>query len=271
MSGHQVERAGWGWRDGQVGPCPIHTARDIRGCGGGSLQSGLGDVDRDDLPPVPGQPERVGAPAGLDPRVYSQPFNRNGMTVVPLTRKPGGLQAFKQILPAGPTDREPDPRSHDGYHRLYVLNGRLRLVLGDQDRVLTSGEVAESTPTSHTVSPTPTRGRWSSSASSAPRANASTSKPATGPLTSVTPERTRGHATPSGVAPPPCAQACRFSAAVSCGDAVTWTFSGSLTSCRLPAVSTSCHFLKRVPNDRPLVTSGPCHQLCGGAGGTAGR
>jgi transcriptional regulator with XRE-family HTH domain len=87
--------------------------------------------------------ELVGAPAALDPRVHPQPFNHNGMTVIPLTRKPGGLQAFKQILPAGLADGEPDPRSHEGYHWLYVLNGRLRLVLGDQDLVLAAGEVAE--------------------------------------------------------------------------------------------------------------------------------
>ncbi|XVQ15059.1 helix-turn-helix domain-containing protein [Spirillospora sp. CA-255316] len=88
--------------------------------------------------------ELVGGPVGLDPRVHPRPVTRNGMTVIPLTRKPGGLQAFKQILPAGLTDRlEPDPRSHEGYHWLYVLNGRLRLVLGDQDLVLTAGEVAE--------------------------------------------------------------------------------------------------------------------------------
>jgi transcriptional regulator with XRE-family HTH domain len=88
--------------------------------------------------------ELIGAPADLDPRVYPQPFTRNGMTVVPLTRKPGGLQAFKHILPAGLTDgREPDPRSHEGYHWLYVLRGRLRVVLGDKDFVLTEGEVAE--------------------------------------------------------------------------------------------------------------------------------
>ncbi|MFJ6567656.1 helix-turn-helix domain-containing protein [Streptomyces sp. NPDC091292] len=87
--------------------------------------------------------ELVGAPADFDPRVRPQPFTRNGMTVVPLTRNPGGLQAFKHILPAGPTDREPDPRSHEGYHWLYVLSGRLRVVLGDQDLVLTAGEVAE--------------------------------------------------------------------------------------------------------------------------------
>lgn len=88
--------------------------------------------------------ELIGAPADLDPRVYPQPFTRNGMTVVPLSRTPGGLQAFKHILPAGLTDgREPDPRSHEGYHWLYVLRGRLRVVLGDNDVVLTQGEVAE--------------------------------------------------------------------------------------------------------------------------------
>ncbi|MFI5659843.1 helix-turn-helix domain-containing protein [Streptomyces sp. NPDC051684] len=88
--------------------------------------------------------ELVGAPADLDPRVHPQPITRNGVTIVPLTRKPGGLQAFKQILPAGLTDgREPEPRSHEGYHWLYVLRGRLRLLLGDQDIVLTEGEAAE--------------------------------------------------------------------------------------------------------------------------------
>ncbi|MEO3767815.1 XRE family transcriptional regulator [Streptomyces sp. B5E4] len=88
--------------------------------------------------------ELIGAPAELNPRVYPRPFTRNGMTVVPLTRKPGGLQAFKHLLPAGLTDgRAPDPRSHEGYHWLYVLKGRLRVVLGDKDVVLTEGEAAE--------------------------------------------------------------------------------------------------------------------------------
>ncbi|MDQ0379638.1 helix-turn-helix domain-containing protein [Amycolatopsis thermophila] len=87
--------------------------------------------------------ELVGAPAGGDPRVYPKPFTRNGMTVVPLTRHPGGLQAFKQVLPAGGAGGEPEPRSHEGYHWLYVLSGRLRVVLGDQDLVLSTGEVAE--------------------------------------------------------------------------------------------------------------------------------
>ncbi|WP_127507103.1 helix-turn-helix domain-containing protein [Actinoplanes solisilvae] len=87
--------------------------------------------------------ELIGSAPGLDPRVHLRPTTHNGMTVVPLTRKPGGLQAYKQVLPAGLTGPEPEPRSHEGYHWLYVLNGRLRIVLGDQDFILESGEVAE--------------------------------------------------------------------------------------------------------------------------------
>ncbi|TNC25329.1 helix-turn-helix domain-containing protein [Amycolatopsis alkalitolerans] len=88
--------------------------------------------------------ELVDAPPSGDPRVYPRPVNHHGMTVIPLSRTPGGLQVFKQILPAGRTDcLEPDPRSHEGYHWLYILNGRLRMILGDQDFVLTAGEVAE--------------------------------------------------------------------------------------------------------------------------------
>lgn len=88
--------------------------------------------------------ELIGAPAERDGRVHARPFTRNGMTVVPLTRKPGGLQAFKHILPAGLTDgHDPAPRSHEGYHWMYVLRGRLRVVLGDKDFVLTEGEAAE--------------------------------------------------------------------------------------------------------------------------------
>jgi transcriptional regulator with XRE-family HTH domain len=87
--------------------------------------------------------EIVDAPQTGDPRVYAKPITRYGRTIIPLTKKPGGLQAFKQILRPGPDDLIPDPRSHEGYHWLYVLNGQLRLVLGDQDLVLKAGEVAE--------------------------------------------------------------------------------------------------------------------------------
>lgn len=87
--------------------------------------------------------ELIGAPATGDPRVFPRPVVREGVTVVPLTRKPGGLQVYKQILPAGRAGCEPEPRSHEGYHWLYVLNGRLRLILGETDMVLGPGEVAE--------------------------------------------------------------------------------------------------------------------------------
>src|SRR5262249_43805037 len=87
--------------------------------------------------------ELVGVPSGLDPRVHPKPMTLRGMTVIPLGRNPGSLQAFKLIMPAGPTDVEPDPGSHEGYHWLVGLTGRLRVVLGDGDMVLTAGEVAE--------------------------------------------------------------------------------------------------------------------------------
>jgi len=86
--------------------------------------------------------ELVGAPPTGDPRVHLKPRTLHGMTVVPLTEQPGPLQAFKMVLPAGPS-KEPDLRSHEGYEWLYVLSGRLRLVLGEHDLVLGRGEAAE--------------------------------------------------------------------------------------------------------------------------------
>ncbi|MCX2732711.1 XRE family transcriptional regulator [Saccharopolyspora sp. NFXS83] len=85
--------------------------------------------------------ELVGAPATGDPRIHAKPIVRHGMTHIPLTRRPGGVQAFKMIIPAG--RGEPDPQTHEGYEWLYVLNGRLRLVLGDRDMTLQAGEAAE--------------------------------------------------------------------------------------------------------------------------------
>ncbi|MEU0117956.1 XRE family transcriptional regulator [Streptomyces bobili] len=85
--------------------------------------------------------ELVGAPSVRDPRVRAQPIVRHGRTHWPLTRQPGGLQAFKVLEPQRRLD--PDPRTHEGYEWLYVLSGRLRLVLGEHDVVLSAGEAAE--------------------------------------------------------------------------------------------------------------------------------
>jgi transcriptional regulator with XRE-family HTH domain len=87
--------------------------------------------------------ELVGAPATGDPRVHPRPIVHHGVTYLPLTRRPGGLQAYKQVFPPG-TPAEPlEQQTHEGYEWLYVLSGRLRLLLGDRDLVLMPGEVAE--------------------------------------------------------------------------------------------------------------------------------
>ena len=83
----------------------------------------------------------VGAPETGDLRIRLRPRRVKGRTVVPLTSTPGGMQAWKIVVPAALT--RPELRSHEGREWLYVLTGRLRLVLGDADRVLEAGQVAE--------------------------------------------------------------------------------------------------------------------------------
>ncbi|WP_428950450.1 helix-turn-helix domain-containing protein [Streptomyces sp. cg35] len=85
--------------------------------------------------------ELVGAPPVGDPRVRLKPIVHYGRTMIPLTRQPGGLQAYKVIEPA--RQIEPDPQTHEGYEWLYMLSGRLRLVLGEHDVILGPGEAAE--------------------------------------------------------------------------------------------------------------------------------
>ena len=87
--------------------------------------------------------ELAGAPAAGDPRIHPRPIKRHGMTFIPLSRRPGGLQAYKQVIPPGQPPGEPQLQAHEGYEWLYVLSGRLRLVLGEHDLILTPGEAAE--------------------------------------------------------------------------------------------------------------------------------
>jgi transcriptional regulator with XRE-family HTH domain len=87
--------------------------------------------------------ELVDAPPTGDPRIHLRPVKGNGMTMVPLTRRAGGIQAYKLVIPAGKRRSKPDPQSHEGYEWVYVLNGRLRLVLAEHDIVLDPGEAAE--------------------------------------------------------------------------------------------------------------------------------
>jgi transcriptional regulator with XRE-family HTH domain len=83
----------------------------------------------------------VGAPEAGDPRIRLRPGQVKGRTVIPLTRQPGGMQAWKIVIPAGKTG--PEPRAHDGHEWIYILSGHMRLVLGGRDWVLGPGDVAE--------------------------------------------------------------------------------------------------------------------------------
>jgi transcriptional regulator with XRE-family HTH domain len=84
----------------------------------------------------------VGAPPTGDPRVHLRPVNRGDMTLIPLTRRAGGIQAYKMIIPAR-ARMSPVLKVHEGYEWMYVLDGRLRIMLGDQDFLLEPGEAAE--------------------------------------------------------------------------------------------------------------------------------
>ncbi|MCP2274995.1 transcriptional regulator, XRE family with cupin sensor [Nocardia amikacinitolerans] len=87
--------------------------------------------------------ELVDAPATGDPRIHLRPVTHHGMTMVPLTRRAGGIQAYKIVLPPADPRVEPRPKTHEGYEWVYVLNGRLRVILGEHDLVLVPGEAAE--------------------------------------------------------------------------------------------------------------------------------
>lgn len=85
--------------------------------------------------------ELVGAPEVGDPRIRLAPRKRKGRIVVPLTRQPSGMHAWKVLIP--PEPGEPELRIHEGHEWLYVLSGHLRLILADRDVTLGPGEVAE--------------------------------------------------------------------------------------------------------------------------------
>lgn len=81
------------------------------------------------------------------------PVRHGGITYWPLTREPSsaGLRAFKIDLPQGPAPTE--QRAHEGHEWIYVLSGRVRLWLGEEEHVVESGEAAEfSTWTPHAIS-----------------------------------------------------------------------------------------------------------------------
>lgn len=88
--------------------------------------------------------ELVDAPPTGDPRINLRPIRSGeGAVILPLSRRAGGIQAYKFVLPVGTDGAEPMLRTHEGHDWVYVLNGRLRLVLGERDLLLEPGEAAE--------------------------------------------------------------------------------------------------------------------------------
>ena len=65
----------------------------------------------------------VAAPEEGDPRLRLKPGRVKGRTVIPLTRQPDGMQAWKIIIPT--SNATPEPRTHDGDEWIYVLSGHM--------------------------------------------------------------------------------------------------------------------------------------------------
>lgn len=80
-------------------------------------------------------------PEVSDPRVRRPVVRRDGLEIAPLAPEGSPIHTFKITYPAPRT--LPEPRVHDGFEWLYVLSGKLRLRLGEQELVVGRGEAAE--------------------------------------------------------------------------------------------------------------------------------
>jgi transcriptional regulator with XRE-family HTH domain len=96
--------------------------------------------------------ELVREPTTEDPRVHGSSHTRHGVTYWPLTRQgpAGGLHTFKIRVSARRRRPPAELPVHAGQEWIYVLSGRLRLVLGERDFTINPGEAVEfSTWTPH--------------------------------------------------------------------------------------------------------------------------
>jgi transcriptional regulator with XRE-family HTH domain len=80
-----------------------------------------------------------------DPRVVRTTKRTGETSYETLSPVSSPVQTYKVTFPPNPAGATavPDPKVHDGQEWLYVLSGRLRLVLGEQDVTLGPGEAAE--------------------------------------------------------------------------------------------------------------------------------
>src|ERR1700739_852579 len=96
--------------------------------------------------------ELLRAPEAPDPRVRGSSHTRHGVPYGPLTRSgpAGGLHAFKVRISVRRRKPPAELPVHEGQEWIYVLSGRLRLILGEREFTIKPGEAAEfSTWTPH--------------------------------------------------------------------------------------------------------------------------
>ena len=77
----------------------------------------------------------------VDRGASHQAGRRSRYDLIPLSQRPGGIRAYKMLVPAG--EPEGEQKTHEGYEWMYVLSGRLRLRLAEHDFVVKPGEAAE--------------------------------------------------------------------------------------------------------------------------------
>jgi transcriptional regulator with XRE-family HTH domain len=118
------------------------------------LESGKRRLVLDHLPPLAdalgvSTDELLSPPDIPDPRVTSRPIRRNGLTMWPLNRigSTNRLQTYKVHIPASRRHLPATLPVHDGHDWMYVLTGRMRLVLGDEDLIVEPGQAVEFTTT----------------------------------------------------------------------------------------------------------------------------
>lgn len=96
--------------------------------------------------------ELLREPEQPDPRVRGASHTHHGITYWPLTRHgpASGLRAFKIRISARRRTPPDELPVHEGQEWLYLLSGKLRLLLGERDFVIKPGEAVEfSTWTPH--------------------------------------------------------------------------------------------------------------------------
>ena len=114
------------------------------------LENGQRRLALDHLPPLAdalgvSTDELLGPAPVVDPRVTTKPLRRNGMTMWPLNHvgSTHRLQTYKVHIPASRRRPPAVLPVHEGHDWMYVLSGRLRLLLGDEDFTIEPGEAAE--------------------------------------------------------------------------------------------------------------------------------